>query len=162
MIPNSPLAYKFWLARCFANKKGCDVKVILLMEDDPLVMAYMRQILKQYKVIEAATAEEALRLFNDCGREVDLLVANLMLPTKVSSGIEVALTLRSERPNLPVIVTSGFPAGMWSRRNTADLGRLGSDFVAVIEKPIQAQVFVNAVNRLLGASCHEIAKTAVT
>jgi response regulator RpfG family c-di-GMP phosphodiesterase len=134
------------------------VNVILLLEDDPLVMAYMRRILKQYKVIEAATAEEAFRLFNERGRQVDLLVANLTLPT--SSGIEVALALRTELSNLPVIVTSGFPAGIWSRRNTAGLGRLGSDFVAIIEKPIQAQVFMNTVSRLLGAFWHEIARTA--
>jgi len=40
------------------------VSIILVLEDDPLVMVYMRRILKQYPIIEAATAEEALRLFN--------------------------------------------------------------------------------------------------
>ena len=134
------------------------MSVILLLEDDPVVMVYMRRILKQYPLIEATSAEEALRLFNECGRQVDLLVANLTLPA--SSGIEVALALRSELPSLPVIVTSGFPAGIWSRRNSADLGRLGSDFIAIIEKPIQAQVFLNTVRRMLGAFWDEIARTA--
>jgi CheY-like chemotaxis protein len=132
--------------------------MILVLEDDPLVMAYMRRILKQYPVLEAATAEEALRLFNECGRQVDLLVANLKLPT--SSGIEVASAFRSELPNLPVILTNGFPAGIWSRRNTADLGRLGSNSIAIIEKPIQAPVFLNTVRRLLGAGWDEMARTA--
>ena len=131
---------------------------ILLLEDDPRVLASLSRILKQYKLIKAATAEEALRLFNQCGRQVDLLVANLTLPT--SSGIEVALALRSALPNLPVIVTGGFPAGIRNRRNTADLGRLGSDFVAIIEKPIQAQVLLNTVRRLLRAFWDEIARTA--
>ena len=134
------------------------MSVILLLEDDPVVMVYMRRILKQYPLIEATSAEEALRLFNECGRQIDLLVANLTLPA--SSGIEVALALRLELPILPVIVTRGFPAGIWSRRNSADLGRLGSDFIAIIEKPIQAQVFLNTVRRMLGAFWDEIARTA--
>jgi len=134
------------------------VSVILLLEDDPVVMVYMRRVLKQYSVIEGTSAEEALRLFNECGRQVDLLVANLTLPA--SSGIEVALALRSELPNVPVVVTSGFPASIWNRRNTADLGRLGSGSMAIIEKPIQAQVFLNTVRRLLGACWDEIARTA--
>jgi CheY-like chemotaxis protein len=138
--------------------RRCVVSAILLLEDNPVVLVYMRRLLKEYTVIEAATAEEALRLFDKCGRRVDLLVANLTLPT--SSGTEVALALRSELPNLPVIFTSGFPRGSGSLRNSADLGRLGSEFVSIIEKPIQAQVFLNTVSRLLAAFWEEVARTA--
>src|ERR1035438_8363826 len=51
----------------------------------------------EYPILEATTSEEALQLFNECGRQVDLLVTNLKLQT--SSGIEVALALRSALRN---------------------------------------------------------------
>ncbi len=73
-------------------------KLLLVLEDNPSVMMLLRFILEQYSLIEASNAEEALRLFTDYGCQVDLLVADLLLPT--SSGIQVALHLRSEVPCL--------------------------------------------------------------
>jgi CheY-like chemotaxis protein len=70
-------------------------------------MTLVGVMLKSYSLIEATTAEEALRLFSDHGRQVDLLIAAVTIPT--SSGIQVALLLRSEIPDLPVLLTSSYP-----------------------------------------------------
>src|SRR5260370_30830827 len=110
-------------------------------------MTLMRWMLEQYSLIEASTAEEAVRLFTDHGRLVDLLVADLMSPT--SSGIQVAMHLRSEIPVLPVIMISGLPLGAWSDRDSADLERLGSRSVAILQKPFQAHQLSNTVREFL-------------
>lgn len=123
------------------------VKTILLLEDEPFLMELMRHMLKQYNVIECSTAEQALRLFSAHGRQVDLLVADVTLPA--SSGIEVALLLRSHLPNLPVILTSGNPVGNWSVRNTSNLERLGSSLLTILQKPFQAQGLLTAVRESL-------------
>jgi DNA-binding NtrC family response regulator len=133
-------------------------QTILLIEDDSTVMEYMRCILKRYILIEATTADQALQVFNECGWNVDLLVANLTIAA--SSGIEVALAFRLERPHLPVIITSGFSASVWSQRNTAAFRRLGPESVAILEKPIQAQTLFDTVWELLGASRTKKALTA--
>src|SRR5260370_41846289 len=99
-------------------------KALLVLEDNPSVMMVLRLMLEQYSLIEASTAEQALRLFIDHGRKIELLVADVTLPT--SSGIQVALLLRKEIPTLRVILTSGYPVGAWSDGDSADLVRLGS------------------------------------
>ena len=134
------------------------VKSLLLLEDEPALMVLLRHMLKQYSLIEAATAEQALRLFNDHGRRIDLLLADVLLPA--SSGIQVALLLRSELPKLPVILTSGYPVSAWAKRDTADLERLGSSSVAILQKPFQGQVLPNTIREMIGIIPFEAARTA--
>jgi two-component system cell cycle sensor histidine kinase/response regulator CckA len=123
------------------------MNTLLVLEDDPAVMMLLRLMLEPYSLIEACSAEEAIRLFNAHGRQVDLLVADLSLPR--SSGVKVALNLRSKVPNLPVILTSGYPVSAWSDRDSADLEGLGSRSVAILLKPFQAQELLTAVRELL-------------
>jgi DNA-binding NtrC family response regulator len=124
-----------------------DRKTLLVLEDNPSVMMILRLMLETYSLIEASTAEQAICLFTERKRPVDLLVADLTLPT--SSGIQVALLLRSKVPKLPVILTSGYPVSAWSYRDCADLERLGSMSVTILEKPFQAHELSNAVRELL-------------
>jgi hypothetical protein len=69
----------------------------------------------------------------------------------------VAFFLRSESQNLPVILTSGYPVSNWSAGDTADLQRLGSRSVEIIEKPFPARALLELVENLLGASPSESA-----
>jgi CheY-like chemotaxis protein len=134
------------------------MKTLLVLEDNPSVMTVLRVTLEQYSLVEASTAEQALRLFTEGGRKIDLLVADVTLPT--SSGIQVALLLRSKIPALPVILTSGYPVGAWSDRDSADLQRLGSTSVAILQKPFQFQGLLKAVCELTGTVLSETAGTA--
>jgi CheY-like chemotaxis protein len=133
------------------------MKTLLVLEDDLSVMMILRLMLEQYSLIEASTAEQALRLFTDGGRKIDLLVADVTLPT--SSGIQVALLLRSEVPDLPVILTSGYPMSAWSDRDSADLERLGGNSVAILPKPFQGKALSDEVRELLGTAPSEAAGT---
>jgi two-component system cell cycle sensor histidine kinase/response regulator CckA len=133
-------------------------KTILLLEDESDVMDFLRHMLKKYSVIEAPTAEHALRLFTQHGRHVDLLIADVTLPK--SSGIEVALLLRSEAPDLPVILTSGYPVSDWTVRAYSDMERLGTRSALLFQKPFQAQALLNAVRELIGMSQPQKARTA--
>ena len=134
------------------------LKTLLVLEDHPSVMMVLRLMLEQYNVIEASTAEQALRLFTDHGRKIDLLVADVTLPT--SSGIQVALLLRSEVPDLPVILTSGYPVSAWNDPDSADLERLGSNAVAILQKPFQSKALSDAVRELIGTAPSEATGTA--
>src|SRR5260370_6787169 len=134
------------------------MKTLLVVEDELDLMELLRHMLRPYSLIEAATAEQALRLFTDHGRRVDLLLADVTLPK--GSGIQVTLLLRSEIPDLPVILTSGYPVGAWADRDSADLKRLGSKSVAILQKPFQAQVLPDTVRELIGIEAFEAARTA--
>jgi two-component system cell cycle sensor histidine kinase/response regulator CckA len=131
-------------------------KKVLVLEDEPALMKLLRYALSQYDLIEATTADEAIHLFGERRRNVDLLISDVTLP--VGSGLRVASLLRSEIRNLPVILTSGYPVSSWSVRDTVDLQRLGSNSVAFIQKPFQARELLRLVEKLLGVSPAEDAK----
>jgi CheY-like chemotaxis protein len=124
------------------------MKTLLVLEDEPSLMKLLRHTLKHYSLIEAVSAEEALLLFIDYDYRVDLLLADLTLPT--ISGIQVAIHLRSKIPDLPVILTSGYPISGWSDKNSADLRRLGASSVAVLQKPFPGQELLDAICDLTG------------
>ena len=121
-------------------------------------MTLLRHMLTQYNIVEATSAEQAIQLFHERYREIDLLLADLTLPR--SSGVQVALTLRSEIPDLPVILTSGYPVGGWNERDAADLKRLGSNAVIILQKPNPARRLLSAVDDLIGAGQPQKASTA--
>ena len=126
------------------------MKTLLLLEDEPSVLKLLRRMLKQYNLVEATSAGQALQLFRERDPQIDLLIADLTLPT--SSGILVALELRAEIPDLPVILTSGYPACDWSDEDAAGLERLGSNAVEILQKPFQTPMLLEAVCHLTGTN----------
>ena len=141
-----------------SNILSLPVKTILVLEDESALMTLMRHILKAHALIQAATAEEAIRLFSEHGRPVHLLIADVTLPK--SSGIQVALLLRLEDPDLPVLLTSGYPVSDWIGRDYSDLQRLGSSSVAFLSKPFQTDRLLKAVRQLIEAEPSEKVSTA--
>jgi CheY-like chemotaxis protein len=134
------------------------MKTVLVLEPEPDTMEFLRGVLKQYTIIAATDVEQALRLFTRHGRQVDLLISDVTLPK--SSGIQVALLLRSEIPDLPVILTSGYPVSDWTGRDYTDLERLGSTSMALLSRPFQIRDLSLKVGELIGDVQPEIAKTA--
>ncbi|MEI9974408.1 MAG: response regulator [Ignavibacteriota bacterium] len=135
-----------------------EMKTLLVLEDEPLVMKLLRHMLKQYTIVEATRAEQALRLFNDHAQQIDLLLADVTLP--VSSGIQVALVLRSKIPNLPVILASGYPVDNWSEQDANDLKRLDSRSLTILQKPTPPKQLLSAVAELIGVEQAEKVRTA--
>jgi two-component system, cell cycle sensor histidine kinase and response regulator CckA len=133
-------------------------RTLLILDDEPVLIDLLRLMLRQYNLLEATTAQQALQIFADPDRPIDLLVADLSLPT--SSGIQVALLLRAEIPNLPVILTSGYPVSAWGKKDTADLETLGSHSVAVLQKPFDVQELHKTIRELIGTSPTDMVRTA--
>lgn len=124
------------------------MKNILILEDEPFLSSFLRLVLQGYFVVSTTTAENALCKFIEYNRRFDLLISDVKLPT--SSGIQVALILRSEMPELKIILTSGYALSMWSEHNSSDLQRLGKDSVTLLIKPFSIQTLLNTVDDLIG------------
>jgi CheY-like chemotaxis protein len=79
----------------------------LLVDDEELVRMSTADMLSElgYFVVEAASGEEALRLFNG-GVRFDLLVTDHLMPG--ITGTDLARAIRSAKPDLPVLVVSGY------------------------------------------------------
>jgi PAS domain S-box-containing protein len=83
-------------------------ETVLVAEDEAALRSLVRQILEEqgYVVIEAAGADEALRLAHDRQGPIHLLLTDVIMPGK--SGVELATTLLARRPGLRVIYMSGY------------------------------------------------------
>ncbi|WP_243626041.1 response regulator [Phenylobacterium hankyongense] len=81
---------------------------ILLVEDEPTVLALTLDMLTGlgYQVATATNAAEALEVLHS-GAEVDLLFTDVVMPGGVS-GVSLARTARELRPDLRVLLTSGY------------------------------------------------------
>jgi PAS domain S-box-containing protein len=79
----------------------------LLVDDEELVRMSTADMLMDlgFEVIEAGSAEEALRLV-DAGERPDLLVTDHLMPGM--SGADLARTLREKAAGLPVLIVSGY------------------------------------------------------
>lgn len=85
-----------------AAGRGCEGKVVLVVEDDPLMRIVLRKQLESIpvKVIEAADGDAAVRLA--CRERPDLIVLDVSLPG--ADGFEVIGALRAAGLDIPVIV----------------------------------------------------------
>jgi len=82
---------------------------ILLVDDEAALTKLMQTYLGRlgYAVDSALNASEALAVFERNKTQYDLLVADLTLPDR--PGQEMALDMLTQRPNLRVLLCSGYP-----------------------------------------------------
>jgi two-component system, cell cycle sensor histidine kinase and response regulator CckA len=85
---------------------------ILLAEDDETMRRFTARVLRNlgYTVLEAETGKAALDCWPAEGEGIDLLLADILLPDGLS-GYALADKLRVSKPQLKVILTSGYPQG---------------------------------------------------
>ncbi|HTU10794.1 MAG TPA: PAS domain S-box protein [Allosphingosinicella sp.] len=83
---------------------------VLLVEDNDQVREFAESLLAEldYRVISAPSAERALEALAD--RHVDVLFTDVMMPGM--SGVELADKAREARPDLPVLLASGYSEEM--------------------------------------------------
>lgn len=81
---------------------------VLLVEDDDEVAALVCEMLDQlgYAVTRVASAAAALGALAD-GRGIDIMFSDIMMPGGMN-GVELAREVRSRKPGLPVLLTSGY------------------------------------------------------
>jgi PAS domain S-box-containing protein len=87
-----------------------DGTTVLLVEDNEQVRAFAESLLADldYAVVSASSAETALQAL--AASQVDLLFTDVMMPGM--SGVELAERARALRPDLPVLLASGYSEEM--------------------------------------------------
>lgn len=81
--------------------------VVLLVEDEPLVRLVTADILLEatFRVIEAADAEEALRVLS-AEVAVDVLLSDVEMPPGMN-GYDLARHVHQHRPGVEILISSG-------------------------------------------------------
>ena len=87
-------------------------ETILLVEDEPAVRQLFAQALSRagYRVLEARNGQEALKVFDQHGESIDLLLTDMRMP--YMGGAELAQVLQARRLSLKTICISGYPGGL--------------------------------------------------
>src|SRR5579859_193853 len=100
---------------------------VLVVEDDDEVAALTVEMIHQigYDTTRVASAEAALGALAD-RRAVDIVFSDVMMPGRMN-GVELAQEIRKRRPNLPVLLTSGYVEA--ARRHA------GTQPIKIIPKP---------------------------
>jgi hypothetical protein len=105
-------------------------ETILVAEDEAVVREMVVASLERlgYRVVAASTGEEAVRLIDRLGDEIDLLLSDVVMPGM--NGPDLYDRARRTRPDLRAIFMSGYTA--------LSMGRPIPDGVTLLEKPFSA------------------------
>ena len=122
-------------------------ETILLVEDEPGLRGLQKQVLESYgyTVLEAASGDEAWKLWPEASAGVDLLLTDMIMPGQLN-GKELARKLTSEKPGLKVIYVSGYSGDV-----------LGDDFflqegINFLQKPYHPFRLAQMVRNCLDAA----------
>jgi CheY-like chemotaxis protein len=122
------------------------METILFVED----LESLRQVISDslgqlgYRVLSAASGEEALALAASCKDEVDLLLTDVVMPQM--KGPELAQKLLVSRPRLKVIYVSGYAQGVLAPHGVLEPGTI------LLQKPFSIKVLAAKLREVLDAS----------
>jgi len=127
-------------------------ETILLVEDEDVVRGLARQILQQagYKVLDAGSGDEALRLCREHSDSIHLLLTDVVMPE--TSGKEIAQSLTSLRPATRVLFMSGYTDDAIVHHGILDSN------VEFIQKPFTPVALARKVREVLDLNCGEQCK----
>jgi CheY-like chemotaxis protein len=127
-----------------AAPTGAKGQTVLVVEDEPSVRRILRLSLEfaDFTVYEAGNGEEALELVHRLGHQIDLVIADLVMPR--TGGDRLAQALERMQPSLPVLFVSGASHDDILRR----FGRLPRED-EVLWKPFTPEQLVERVTNML-------------
>ncbi len=119
-------------------------ETILAVEDEAALRRIVKTVLERYgyRVLMAGNGAEALDLWRKHGASVDLLLTDLVMPHGIS-GWDLATRLRAERPDLKVLVMSGYDP------NERAMGAGEDRRVAFLQKPYSLSELVRSARTCL-------------
>jgi len=129
------------------NAPRHDVKggheTILLVEDEPVLRELARMILKDYhyEVLEAASGVEALKVWEKHPGKIDLLLTDMVMPEGMS-GRELAEELKTRKPDLKILYTSGYSSDVMG-------GEMGLRDTMFLQKPYPPPLLAKTVRECL-------------
>ncbi|MGB8732039.1 MAG: response regulator [Candidatus Sulfotelmatobacter sp.] len=94
-----------------------------------------------YKVLDTGTAESAVRIAQSAKEPLHMLLTDVLLPDL--NGVELSALLRMSRPELRVLLISGYTGELIAQYKAMDPG------VRLIEKPFTRRTLLTAIYEVL-------------
>jgi signal transduction histidine kinase/CheY-like chemotaxis protein len=121
-------------------------ELLLLVEDEPMILDAARRRLEKlgYRVLVAASPDEALAAAAGFPGTIDLLITDVIMPGM--NGHELSDRLQAGRPGLRTLFMSGYSGDVIARD-----GALADD-IHFLQKPFSVHDLSAAIRRALGAA----------
>jgi PAS domain S-box-containing protein len=118
---------------------------VLLVEDDELVRGVTTAALQSigYTPMVAASAQEALRMCEQFGSEIQLILTDVVMPEM--TGAELRDRIKALRPDIKVLFMSGYTSNVIVRHGVLERG------VQFIQKPFSIEELGRKIAEVLGA-----------
>ncbi len=127
-------------------RMASDAERVLLADDEPQVLSVARRSLESlgYEVSAHGSPHAALAVFDADPKRWQLVITDFAMPGM--NGVELARHIRRRRPDIPIILCTGFGGAV----DAAAARAVG--IARVIHKPFQRQELSEAVAEALGKS----------
>jgi len=121
-------------------------QVILVVEDDSHLLQLFKKMLESlgYKVLEAPTAQDALRIIAD-RKDIEVMLTDVVLPGGMS-GPRLAEETRRLRPDLPTVFMSGYTEDRINQHGHLD------ETVRLLHKPFRKSDLAHALNEAMNGA----------
>jgi CheY-like chemotaxis protein len=118
-------------------------ETVLVVEDEAIIRSLVVRTLREqgYEVVEARYGSEALERWEERRDDVGLLVSDVVMPGM--SGVELAKRLAGDRPELRILLMSGFADPLAGEPLSAPSGS------AFLEKPFTPSELLRRVRETL-------------
>ena len=125
------------------NKEFQGVERILLVDDEEPIVKIEKLMLERlgYRVTPLTSSSAALDTFRNKPDQFDLVITDMTMP--IMTGIELAPKLIDIRPNIPIILCSGFNE-LASEEKVKSIG-----IKAYIQKPVELKVLGQTIRNVL-------------
>src|SRR5204863_7600567 len=118
------------------------IRTILLVDDHELVVRALHNYLEKqgYNLLEARDGEEALLIAECFPAPIHILVTDLVMARM--NGRELVRRLLPLRPDMQVIMMSGFPDEVMAQRGLTPL-------IPMLRKPVPAKRLLNEIEEVV-------------
>lgn len=142
LIPASPAAEPERASEPSSAARKTATRRLLVVDDEPANRTSLARLLsfRGYEVLLAEDGMAAIRLVEDQGDRIDLVLLDLLMPEM--NGKEVLTALRERRPNLKILLVTGY-AEQALVQEALDLGAVG-----VTYKPFDVPALLEQVQQL--------------
>jgi signal transduction histidine kinase/CheY-like chemotaxis protein len=131
-----------------AAPAGSGHECILVVDDEDLVRDVVNSVLvrRGFRVLTAADGEEALAIYRDRAREIDLVLLDMTMPRL--SGVQVHHQLQQINPAVRVIFSSG-------HADVSERDRLAASTQTFVPKPYKPEELVRKIRQVLDQGHHQ-------
>jgi CheY-like chemotaxis protein len=132
---------------------GRSVRTVLVVDDEEVVRMMVTRSLVEggYEVVEAGHGAAALALLERGRHALDLVICDVVMPGM--NGRELARWLRANRPDLPLLLISGYPLPYLEAHDLYDPG------LPLLRKPFLPSLLLEVVADTLAGSARSPSST---